>query len=156
MPLPRVGDPFPSVSLSGVSFGHQDLVAPTFLIVWHTECPTCRLTLPFVERLHERYPGANVIGIAQNRQDEIDEYVSVNGITFENLADDNLSFTRSFDIDYLPNFALIDTENLVLSTGIAWDAEKFEDINIRLAQMTGAKPTPLLTPKDQVPAFKPG
>jgi thiol-disulfide isomerase/thioredoxin len=156
MPLPRVGDPFPSVSLNGVSFGQRPPEAPTFLIVWRTECPTCRLALPFVERLHERYPKAKFIGIVQNRAEEIEEYTAANGLTFNNLADDNLSFSRSMDIDYVPNFALIDTDNIVLSTGIAWDAEKFEDINKRLAQMTGALATPLLSSKDQVPAFKPG
>lgn len=156
MPLPRVGDPFPSVSLNGLSLGQNPPEAPTFLIVWRTECPTCRLALPFVERLHERYPKARFVGIAQNRLEEVEEYSSANGLTFTNLADDNLSFSRTMDIDYVPNFALIDTENIVLTTGIAWDAEKFEDINKTLAQLTGAMATPLLNPSDKVPPFKPG
>lgn len=156
MPLPRVGDPFPPVSLNGVTFGQEVPETPTFLIVWRTDCPTCRLTLPFVERLHARYPGAKFVGVVQNRADEVEEFAEANGITFTNLSDDNLSFSRTLEIDYVPNFALIDTENVVLTTGIAWDADQFEDINRRLASLTGAAAVPLLSPRDQVPAFKPG
>jgi thiol-disulfide isomerase/thioredoxin len=156
MAVPVSGEPFHDFDLGDFSLRRAREAPLTFLIVWRTECPTCRLTMPFVQRLHERYPQVPIVGIAQNQKYEVEQYAGANRLTFTNLPDDTLSFSRRTGIDLVPVYWLLDSQGKVLIDGASWDAAKLESINVEMASRTGSLHQPLITDADGVPAFKPG
>jgi hypothetical protein len=64
--------PFPRLSLPDLEGAERPFVTawaerPALIVFGHRDCPTSRLTLPFVDRIHRRRPaGASVIAVLQD------------------------------------------------------------------------------------------
>ena len=65
---------FPALALPALAGGARDLsrvVRPTLVSLGHGECPTTRLLLPYVERIHHaRRPGTDVIVVLQDTPED--------------------------------------------------------------------------------------
>ena len=156
MAKPQTGQPFTDFELDTLSTRSLRSSGPLFLVVWRTDCPTCRLTMPFVDRLHRFYRAANVVGIVQNQPDEVTEYASANGLTMPNYADSTLKISSLLGVDTVPSFWVISKNGLVLLGAEAWDRNKLEEAGRVLSVEASSTYVPLITAADQVPVFKPG
>lgn len=156
MPIPMKGERFPDFKLAGFDSAQARVKGPLLVIAWKIGCPVSRMTLPFFDRIQGAYPAARVLGVAQENEQELSEYVRKNGIAFQQLPDADLSVSKVLNLDLVPSYWLIDTSGMVLEGGQAWNRELIESINERLASLVGIDQTLIILPSDNVPVFTPG
>ena len=148
--------PFADFQLDGFDSSEARRQRPLVVLVWRTGCSTSCLTLPFIDRLASRLPGAEVVGVSQDDAATTTAYCEANAIGMRQLHDANLAVTRGFGLTSVPFFALTGAEGKVLECGRAWDVERLEAIAKQVAALLGTPYTPIVTEADQVPVFKPG
>lgn len=150
------GKTFQDFDLDGFNSAEKRAQAPLVMFLWRSGCSTCRLALPFFDRLAQRYPGATVVGVSQDDAPTASAYCEANGVTFKQVSDGGLKISRALGLEVVPAYALTDSSGEVLEAGNAWDVAKVESIGRLLADRLGVAHEPLVTPADEVPAFKPG
>jgi hypothetical protein len=62
----------------------------------------------------------------------------------------------AFGIASVPSLFLVGEDGRVVESVGAWDRDGFNRVSIRLAQLLGLDPVTISTPRDGLPAFKPG
>lgn len=154
--IPGEGDLFPDFSLEGFDTREALAMGPMVVFVWRIGCSTSRLAAPFFDRLAAAYPGATVVSVCQETRQEIDSYAAEHGLTFRQLADEDLRVTRLLDVTVVPSYWLVDRSGMVLISGNGWDRGLLERIGERLALLLGVAGASLVRDSDDVPAFKPG
>ena len=74
------------------NFGDEKLKAPSLLVFWSIFCEPCRVEMPIVQRLHEKYPDAlTVLAVALDGEplkNSIVGFVKQEGYTFRVLIDE--------------------------------------------------------------------
>jgi peroxiredoxin len=131
---------------------------PVLLCFYKIECPTCRLTLPFVEKLHQQYGSAlHVVGVAQNPTSDVVMYTHELGLTFTQLID-NDPFDASFDygVEFTPTTFFVDRAGTVRHLIVAWDRAGYNELSALLARETGLAYAPASTAGDGAPDSRPG
>jgi peroxiredoxin len=127
------------------SLGHGPLVVVFFKI----SCPTCQLTLPFLERLKGTL---RVVGISQDDADSTREFLDYFKITFPVLVDpasDRHAVSESYRLENVPSTFLIEKESK-----ISWTLSGFHKGDLEgLAARFGVK---LFGADEKVPLMKPG
>ena len=126
------------------------------LIFFETDCPTCQLTFPYLERLAKNYPSFNVIGISQDNETATREFVERNEISFPILLDKDLSVSRVYDPVAVPTLFLIDQAGKIVFTQIAFDKNDLNIIAAKIAEMTESEPVIIAEKFDGNPDSKPG
>lgn len=130
----------------------------TLLIFFETDCPTCQLTLPYLNRL-ERTLGndaVDVIGISQDGAAPTREFVEQMAVTFPVLLDHKLSVSRLFDPVAVPTLFLLDQAGKILRTQIGFDKAELNAIAATMSAALGREPAAIADPFDGAPATKPG
>ncbi|MGD1092422.1 MAG: TlpA disulfide reductase family protein [Bryobacteraceae bacterium] len=121
--------------------------APWLLVFLETDCPTCRLSLPYLNKLAK---SASVIGVSQDSESETRRFMEQTSIVFPVTVDGDLSVSRAFDPAAVPAFFLIGADGRVMRSGFGFDKD---DLNGFAAEMgQGA----VADPFDGAPARKPG
>jgi peroxiredoxin len=134
---------------------------PTLLAFFKTSCPTCRLTWPYLQRLHEAYGGkaVRVVGVSQNEIGESRRFFEEQGrATFDLVTDPEPRFAASnaFAVEAVPHLALVSPSGAVEEVFEAWSKAKMEALGARLAKGKGLAPVPVVPPGDPVADFKAG
>lgn len=74
------------------NFGEEKLKTPSLLVFWSIFCEPCRVEMPIVQRLHEKYPDAlTVLAVALDGEplkNSIVGFVKQEGYTFRVLIDE--------------------------------------------------------------------
>jgi len=139
----------PSPDGTSISLSQALDAGPVALFFYKTECPTCALAFPFVQRLHER--GAAVLGIAQNGAEEVRSYQSRFGATFPGALDEPFFLTSTaYGVEMTPTLFLVEPGGRIADAVEAWQRDGYDRIAAALAG------GPLVTDDDGVPAFRPG
>jgi len=114
------------------------------LAFFETDCPTCRLLLPYLKSLPE------VQGISQDDPDSTRGLVEELGLPYQVIIDQNLELSRRYDPEAVPALFLVDNDGRVLRKSVGFDKR---DLN-ELAAALGAGP--IAPPYDGNPERKPG
>ena len=108
------GDPAPDFSLArldGTDWRLEEETAegPLLLTFIETDCPTCRLTVPYLKRLAEALgpSGHRVVAISQDGGQETRELVEAYDVSFPVLLDVDLDVSRSYDPPSVPALFLV-------------------------------------------------
>lgn len=162
----KPGDQAASFSLqdlngSNVAFPSRDHLEPTLLVFFETDCPTCRLTFPYLNRLayalkSNRSGGARIIGISQDGEMPTRTFADDVKPTFPIVIDHDLAVSRAYDPAAVPTLFLIEREGNVALTSIAFDKTELNTIAAALGKETGLEELVIATPYDGAPASKPG
>ena len=125
--------------------------APALLAFYKASCPTCQLTMPFLERL--RAGGARVFAIAQDPPATVRAFNSEFDIpdmpTFIDPAAQGYPASDAFGLTHVPSLFFVQPDGL-----IAWDSVGFVRLDLEdLAQRLGI---PIFHNGDIVPAAKAG
>ena len=129
----------------------------TLLLFFETDCPTCRLTIPYLNRLFERVAGsADVIGISQDDESPTRALVDALAVSFPIVVDVGLAVSRAYDPLAVPTLFLLDSDGRVVSTAIAFDKREINAVTEAMCQRAGIEPFVLARPFDGVPEAKPG
>src|SRR5262249_43862686 len=100
----QVGEQGPEFSLPRLdgldwNFNREAIGKRTLLIFFETDCPTCRLTIPYLNHLaRDLKSGAvNIIGISQDGGRPTRDLVEQMEMNFPVLLDGNLEISRLYD-----------------------------------------------------------
>ncbi|MGI9290148.1 MAG: TlpA family protein disulfide reductase [Gammaproteobacteria bacterium] len=95
---------------------------PLLINFWGTWCAPCLREMPLLQALHSSQDDLQVIGIAIDRQDDVQRFMSENGITYPSLVGeaDAIAVSEVFGVDALglPFTVLVSSEGNILSVFI--------------------------------------
>jgi peroxiredoxin len=134
---------------------------PLLLAFFKVSCPTCRLTWPYLQRLHAAYGGTavRVVGIAQNTAEESRKFFEEFGkATFDLFLDPEPLFKASnaFHVEAVPHLALVSPAGVLEDVFAGWSKAKMEALAARFAGREGLPPVPVVPPGDPVRDFQAG
>ena len=150
----ETGRPAPEFSLKDIAGTRRNLrenlkKGPVLLVFFKVACPTCQLTLPFLERLA---PALAIIGISQDNLGATKEFLEYFGITFPMLMDpagEHYAVSNAYGLTNVPSIFLIEPDGK-----ISWTLNGFHKADLEgLANRFGRV---LFLETDSVPMMKPG
>jgi len=125
--------------------GHGESCLLVFL---ETDCPTCRLAMPYLNRLAEQT--AQVIGISQDSETLTRQFAEQTSAAFPVEVDSNLQLTRAYDPIAVPAFVLVGSDGYVKRAQIGFDKDELNAIAAEMGRR------PIADGHDGVPQRKPG
>jgi len=131
----------------------------TLVVFYKNTCPTCRLALPFVERLHRQVApaGGRVVGVSQDGMDGAASFARELDLTMPLLVDGpDYPVSRLYDLVSVPTLLLISKEGAVRLSGAGFSREGIEAMAADLASSVGAPRPALFHEGESIPDFKPG
>lgn len=158
----QIGDQAPSFSLGrldGTGWALDDANGqPTLLVFFETDCPTCRLTIPYLNRLARELgaSSANILGISQDGERPTIELAEALPISFPVALDHDLKVSRLYDPVAVPTLFLIDSRGKIIETQIGFDKRTLNSIATKMAEAIGGEPLIVAEPFDGSPESKPG
>ena len=157
------GDPAPDFSLARLDgtdwrLEEEATDGPLLLTFVETDCPTCRLTAPYLKRLSEAL-GSNshrVVVVSQDGGPETGELVEAYGLGFPVLLDVDLDVSRSYDPPSVPALFLVGEGGRIELAEVGFHKE---DLNSAAEKMLSGLGLPVRTVADLddgAPLMKPG
>jgi len=138
----QVGEPAPEFSL------YKPQGRPTLVVFLETDCPTCRLTIPYLNRLAQ--DSGQVIGVSQDSEGATREMLAGLSVVFPVAVDLDLSLSRAYDPEAVPAMILVDGEGRVRRAQIGFDKEELNAIALEMGL------GPVAGAYDGAPPSKPG
>ncbi|WP_321473165.1 TlpA disulfide reductase family protein [uncultured Paludibaculum sp.] len=123
---------------------------PALVAFYKVSCPTCQLTLPYLERLQGG--GLQIFAVCQDEADRAQEFSEVFEVHLPNLldrADEGYPVSNSYGITHVPTMFLIEPDRRISWTWTGFHKRQLEG----LAQRAGK---PIFRPTDNVPESKYG
>ena len=121
---------------------------PHLLVFLETDCPTCRLSIPYLNRLAGQR--VRVTGISQDSDTLTGEFVDQASVAFPIQVDADLAVSRAYDPIAVPAFILIGADGLVQRTQIGFDKDELNRIALEMGRL------PVADAHDGAPQRKPG
>jgi len=166
MPALEAGVAAPEIRLSladgrEFSLNQARKRGPVVAAFFKVSCPVCQFAFPYLERIYSSYsPNQKFtfVGVSQNDAADTQSFVRQYGITFPILLDDTKKYPASnaYGLTNVPSTFMISPEGEVEFSSVGWSKQEMEELNRRLAEVSGTKPVPLFKPGEQVPDYKPG
>jgi peroxiredoxin len=133
---------------------------PVVLAFFKISCPVCQFTFPFLQRLFQRYGGADVsfLGLSQDNASATTKFAQQYGTTFPILLDDESTYlvSNAYGLTNVPTIFLINSDGVVKVVSLGFDKNDLESIAAELAEQKKISATPLFRPDESVPDHKPG
>ena len=120
---------------------------PAVVVFLETDCPTCRLTAPYLNRLAQ---SVRVIGVSQDSEAATREFAAQVPVAFPLRVDPELMVSRAWDPPIVPALFLLDGDGIVRRAEIGFDKDVLNAIANDLGQ------PPVADPFDGAPSRKPG
>jgi peroxiredoxin len=158
MPL-AVGDRAPDFRLRGADnaywlLGEPDKRRSVLIVFVRRESSTCRLMLPFIERLHRRGRAheAEIFGVSLDNHADTLEFTEDYTITFPVLIDaPGFETTRAYGVRAVPTLFRLDSKLRVAEVVVGWSKESFEPLARAYLNDVGARVRTLWEPADIAP-----
>jgi len=132
---------------------------PAVVAFFKISCPVCQFTVPYLQRLAERYAGesATVIGVSQDDARGTKEFNREYGVTFPTLLDEpGYPVSNAYGLSMVPTIFLIEPDGKVKISCMGFDKSDLERIAGELTQRRKISAAPLFRPDEVIPAQKPG
>jgi peroxiredoxin len=166
MPALEAGVSAPEIKLPLVdgrdfSLDHARKLGPAVVAFFKVNCPVCQLAFPYLELIHKAYSHSGrftMVGVSQNDAGETKDFNRTFGVTFPVALDDGRKYPASnaYGLTNVPTIFLVSADGEVEFSSVGWSKQDFEQLNQRLAGLSGASPVQLFSPEEQVPDYKPG
>jgi peroxiredoxin len=125
---------------------------PVVLAFFKIACPTCQMTLPFLQRLADSPDsGPKLLAISQDSVPDTREFHQRFGVSVPTLTDAPPRYTSSnaYKITIVPSIFVIETDGRIASAVEGFNKAELE----KLGQRFGVSP---FRETDRVPALRPG
>jgi peroxiredoxin len=130
---------------------------PSLLVFFETDCPTCQLTIPYLNRLEQALGAkAEIVGISQDAEIETRELVIQAPIKFPVVFDRDLRVSREYDPQAVPTMFLIDAAGKIARTSVAFNKGELNAIAAEMLNAVGVEPFEIASGRDGAPDTKPG
>ncbi|MCS7197042.1 MAG: TlpA family protein disulfide reductase [Aquificaceae bacterium] len=159
MPL-KVGDSAPNFELSDIEgnfYSPERVHGKKLLVFYKTTCPTCQLTLPFVEKLYQLYRNhVSVWGIVQDPEQEAFKFAQKYNLNFPQLIDyPGYEVSMEYRVQVVPTLYLVEEGGGVEFVSNSFVKADLKKLNELLASFAGIPPLDLFAGQS-VPEQKPG
>jgi peroxiredoxin len=150
------------LSVDGSKFVLQDALkrGPVVAAFYKVSCPVCQMAFPFVERLFKAYGKSGKLTLAGVSQDNAADTKAFNrefGVTFPVLLDTKgYPVSNAYGLTNVPTIFLISPDGEIERSIVSWSKADMEDLNRKLAEVSGLKPVELFHKGERVAEFKPG
>jgi peroxiredoxin len=118
------------------------------LVFFETDCPTCQLTLPYLNTLAK--DKVQVIALSQDDEASTKQFVQQMSISYPVELDRDLTLSRAFNPQSVPTLYLLNENGAITQTLIGFDKTGLNE----LAQSLGSPP--IAPANDGAPGWKPG
>ena len=152
------GDAAPDINLPDLDGAawklHEALQhGPVVLAFFKISCPTCQLTLPFLQRLADSPAGSGpqLVAISQDDVPDTREFQQRFGVSMPTLVDAPPRYTASnaYRVTSVPSIFAIETDGTIASAMEGFNKVELE----KLGRRFGVAP---FRESDRVPALRPG
>ena len=157
------GDRAPDLALprlDGPTWRLEDAVAngPVLLAFIETDCPTCRLTVPYVQRLGTLLgaEGGRLVVVSQDGAEETRALVERYDLTVPVLLDEDLRVSGQFNPIAVPALFLVDGRARIARVDVGFDKGAFNAMAEHLLTAVGLTPATVADLDDGGPAAQPG
>jgi peroxiredoxin len=125
------------------------------LFFYKVTCPTCQLSAPVAERLHERM-GDRFVGVGQDPIEKLDQFAEELGTTFTTVSDQPpYPLSDAYGIRVVPPVFVLD-EGTIVDVVESWDREGWNRVAAKAGQLIGEATGSVSWDGDGLPPFKPG
>jgi len=160
MPALEIGTaapPFQLEDLDGKSHSLDQLRQGDLLLLvfYHSECPTCRLSMPFIGNLARavRSDRTKIWGVSQDGKNETVKFAQAGGLQMPILIDaDPYPLSQAYGLTNVPTLFLIDSARTIIDQCVGFTRDDF----VRIAQAVARNadtPTPDIYAGQEVPAM---
>lgn len=166
MPALESGIRAPEVSLTfldGSKFALKDALmrGPFVGAFFKVSCPVCQFAFPYLERMFKAYGSSGkfmLAGVSQDSASDTKAFNSEFGITFPTLFDEKGKYPASnaYGLTNVPTIFLISPEGEIEASIVGWSKPDMEQLNQRLARISGLPPAQIFAPGERIPDYKPG
>jgi len=149
-------------SLDGKTYSLAALLerGPVVAAFFKVSCPVCQFTLPFIQRLADRYNGddATVLTISQDDAKSTASFNKEYGMKLPTLLDDpaNYAVSNAYGLSMVPTIFLIEPDGKVKVSCMGFGKADLEQIATELSTHSKITATPLFNADEVIPATKPG
>ena len=161
LPAGAKAPPFTLPLLGGGEASIPDPAAKGLSLVafYKNTCPTCRLAMPFLQRLHDQVArhGGRVLGISQDGMDGAASFARDLGLTMPIAVDgEGFPVSNAYDLISVPTLYLIDRDGTIARGGTGFLKVDLSEMAAGLAASVGAPLPALWGEAEPIPDFKPG
>ncbi len=131
---------------------------PLLLTFIDTDCPTCRLTVPYLKRLSEALGphGHRVVGVSQNSGPETRALVEAYDVNFPMLLDADLDASRSYDPPTVPALFLVGDSGRIELSAVGFHKGDLNSVAEKMLSSLGLPVRTVAELDDGAPVMKPG
>ena len=100
----------------------------TFLTFWTTWCPNCKVEMPALQKLYERYRDQDFQVLAVNIEEsaaKVTKYLRAHGLTYGSYLDPRGQLARRLGVWSIPNTLIMDSQGIALGRVVGardWDS----------------------------------
>ena len=161
--LPR-GKTAPPISLADLSGKRLSLAealkrGPVLAAFFKVSCPTCQFTMPFLERLHQRYGGAkfSLLGISQDNERDTRDFCREYDVQFPALIDEHgYPVSNQYGLTNVPTMFWISSDGQIQSTSVGFSKTDLVAMAAQAADAVGRPAEPLFKRGEVIPETKHG
>lgn len=130
----------------------------TILVFLATDCPTCQLMLPYIDKMAEAFGehGLAVYAISQDGPNATRVFVQNLSLKTPVLMDENLEVTRLYDPESVPTLFLISPQGEISRTYIGFSKQALNEAAARIGASLAMEAPVIAEEHDGAPAMKPG
>ena len=150
-------------SLDGVQFSLDQARkrGPVVTAFFKVNCPVCQLAFPYLERIHKAYSDKGkftLVGISQNDAGDTKAFNREFGVTFPTVLDETRKYPASnaYGLTNVPSVFLISADGEIELSSVGWSKRDMEELNRKMAKISGVAAVPLFKPGENVADFKAG
>ncbi|HUL34288.1 MAG TPA: TlpA disulfide reductase family protein [Candidatus Eisenbacteria bacterium] len=149
-------------SLDGKTYSLATLLekGPVVAAFFKVSCPVCQFTLPFIQRLADRYSGDNatILAISQDDSKHTAAFNKEYNLKLLTLLDDPEDYRASnaYGLSMVPTIILIEADGKVRVSCMGFGKADLETIAAELSMRRKIAAAPLFRTDEVIPATKPG
>jgi peroxiredoxin len=157
----KVNDIAPDFSLPRLANGKEQLYSNddrlTLLVFYKFSCPTCQLTLPYINKIYEAYGNdVRFFAIAQDNSEKTEQFVEDYRLSLPVILDETpYPVSRQYQLVSVPSIFLINPDHTIRYAGEGFVKQELLNLADVIAEKSG-KPQIELFGNEPVPEFKPG
>lgn len=166
MPALEAGIRAPEInlpSIDGQKFSLAEALkrGPVIAAFFKVDCPVCQFTFPYLERIFKAYGGSGAfsfVGISQNDPSETKGFNRQYGVSFPVLLDEKKKYlvSNAYGLTNVPSVFVISTAGEIESSSVGWSRKDIEQLNQKLARLSGKDAISVFAPGERIPDYKPG